>query len=42
MVADAFFLASSPLLLVWHAGNQLQIQVNFENNAGQAGRKPLN
>jgi hypothetical protein len=34
---DAFFATSSPLVSVWHAGNQLQIQVHFENNAGQAG-----
>jgi hypothetical protein len=36
---DAFFAKSSPLLSVWHAGNQLQIQVHFEDNAGQAGAK---
>ncbi len=36
---DAFFATSSPLLSVWHAGNQLQIQVHFEDNAGQTGAK---
>jgi hypothetical protein len=34
---DAFFATSSPLVSVWHAGNQLQVQVHFEDNAGQAG-----
>ena len=34
---DAFFSTSSPLVSVWHAGNQLQIQVHFEDNAGQTG-----
>jgi len=34
---DAFFATSSPLVSVWHAGYQLQIQVHFEDNAGQAG-----
>jgi hypothetical protein len=34
---DAFFAISSPLVSVWHAGNQMQVQVHFENNAGQAG-----
>lgn len=36
---DAFFAKSSPLLNVWHAGNQLQIQVHFGDNAGEAGVK---
>lgn len=36
---DAFFAKSSPLLSVWHAGNQLQIQVHFDDNASQAGVK---
>jgi hypothetical protein len=34
---DAFFATSSPLVSVWHAGSQLQIQVHFEDNAGQTG-----
>jgi hypothetical protein len=36
---DAFFAKNSPLLSVWHAGKQLQFQVHFEDNAGQAGAK---
>ena len=31
---DAFFLLSSPVLAVWHAGNQMEIQVSFGDNAG--------
>ncbi|HEY6453335.1 MAG TPA: hypothetical protein VIX87_12140 [Steroidobacteraceae bacterium] len=36
---DAFVAKSSPLLNVWHAGNQLQMQIHFGDNAGQAGAK---
>jgi hypothetical protein len=36
---DAFFAISSPLLSVWHGGNQLQIQVHFGDNAEQTGVK---
>jgi hypothetical protein len=36
---DAFFAKNNELLSVWHAGNQMQIQVHFEDNAGQAGAK---
>ena len=30
---DAFFEKNNPLLSVWHAGNQLQIQIHFDDNA---------
>ena len=35
----AFFIKNNTDLNVWHAGNQLQIQVHFEDNAGQAGAR---
>jgi hypothetical protein len=34
---DAFFATGSNFLNVWHAGNQLQIQIHFGDNAGEAG-----
>jgi hypothetical protein len=30
---DAFFARNNPLLSVWHAGNQLQVQIHFGDNA---------
>jgi hypothetical protein len=36
---DAFFTRNNSDLNVWHAGNQLQIQVHFEDNVGQAGAR---
>jgi hypothetical protein len=36
---DAFFATNSNILNVWHAGNQLQIQIHFGDNAGEAGVK---
>jgi len=36
---DAFFATGSNFLNVWHAGNQLQIQIHFGDNAGAAGVK---
>jgi hypothetical protein len=36
---DAFFTKNNSDLNVWHAGNQMQIQVHFEDNVGQAGAR---
>jgi hypothetical protein len=36
---DAFFTKNNSDLSVWHAGNQLQIQVHFEDSVGQAGAR---
>ena len=36
---DAFFAKNSNFLNVWHAGNQLQIQIHFGDNAGESGVK---
>ena len=34
---DAFFGKATPLVSVWHAGNQLQIQIKFAGNDPYAG-----
>jgi hypothetical protein len=34
---DAFFVKRSNMLNVWHAGNQLQIEIHFGDNAGETG-----
>jgi len=36
---DAFFLKGGNFLNVWHAGNQLQVQIHFGDNAGETGVK---
>jgi hypothetical protein len=34
---DFFVAKNSNFINVWHAGNQLQIQIHFGDNAGEAG-----
>jgi hypothetical protein len=36
---DAFFYKRSPWVTVWHNGNELQIQISFNNDAGEARAK---
>ena len=36
---DAFYAKNSNFLNIWHAGNQLQIQIRFGDNAGETGVK---
>jgi hypothetical protein len=36
---DTFFTKNNSVLNVWHADNQLQIQVHFEDNVGQVGAR---
>jgi hypothetical protein len=36
---DAVFSKSYPVLSVWHAGNDLQLDVHFEDSTGTSGVK---